>query len=100
MAGWGRADGERLSRDWTSFGDRLIPLIEAGAAVEDPRVQAVVADHHRWLTNFWTPQRESYTGLGQLYADSSDFAAPLNARHPRLAEFLRDAMAAYARVNL
>lgn len=100
MAGMTGADGQRLTQDWTSFGTRLVELIEAGAAVDDPRVQAVVADHHRWLTNFWTPNRESYTGLGEMYADNPGFSDPLNARHPRLAGFLRAAMAAYARANL
>lgn len=100
MAGWDKADGARLSRDWDSFGERLVDLIDAGADVEDARVQEVIADHHRWLVNFWTPNRDSYTGLGHLYVDSPQFKAQFDARHPRLAEFLRDAMAAYARENL
>ncbi len=100
MAGWSKADGERLSRDWISFGTRLVALVEDGAAADDPRVQQVVAEHHRWLVNFWTPDRDSYTGLGQTYADNPEFRAQFDARHPRLAEFLRDAMAAYAQANL
>jgi len=100
MAGWTTGKSARVQQEWAGFVRRLVELIEAGAPVEDPRVQAVVADHYRWVTNFWTPDRDSYPGLGQLYADAPDFRAQFDAQHPRLAEFLRDAMAVYARSSL
>ncbi|HWH00608.1 MAG TPA: TipAS antibiotic-recognition domain-containing protein [Pilimelia sp.] len=100
MAERGPADEAQLAQRWASFGARLVPLIEAGAPVEDPRVQAVVAEHHVWLTHYWTPDRASYAGLGQLYVDAPDFRARFDAAHPRLAEYLRDAMACYAATAL
>lgn len=100
MAGWTGADQERLSGQWNAINERLTVLVVDGAAVDDPRVQEVIRDHHRWLVNFWTPDRDSYTGLGQMYADNPQFREKLDAQHPRLAEFLRDAMAAYATANL
>jgi DNA-binding transcriptional MerR regulator len=100
MAGWTPEQAERIQREWAGFGPRLVALIDAGAPVDDPRVQEVIGEHYRWVTNFWTPNRESYPGLGQTYADTPDFRAQFDAQHPRLAEFLRDAMAAYAAANL
>jgi DNA-binding transcriptional MerR regulator len=100
MAGWTKADAARIQQQWATFGPRLVELIEAGATVDDPRVQEVIAEHYRWVDNFWTPNRESYPGLGQTYHDTPDFRVQFDALHPRLAEFLRDAMAAYARANL
>lgn len=100
MAGWGPERSERIQRQWAGFGPRLVELITAGVPVDDPRVQEIIGEHYRWVCNFWTPNRESYPGLGQLYADAPDFRVQFDAQHPRLAEFLRDAMAAYARANL
>jgi DNA-binding transcriptional MerR regulator len=100
MAEPGRADAARLADDWAAVGAALVPLIGDGARPDDPRVQEVIAGHHRWLLNFWTPNRESYTGLGHLYVDSPEFKSQLDAVDPRLAEFLRDSMAAYAVANL
>jgi DNA-binding transcriptional MerR regulator len=100
VAGWTPVDRERIRREWLSFGPRLVDLIEAGAGVDDPRVQEIVGEHYRWVTNFWTPDRESYPGLGETYAGNPEFRAQFDAAHPRLAEFLRDAMAAYATASL
>jgi DNA-binding transcriptional MerR regulator len=100
MAGWSKADATRVQQQWATFGPRLVELIEAGAAVEDEQVQEVVAEHYQWVCNFWTPDRDSYPGLGHTYHDHPDFRVQFDALHPRLAEFLRDAMAAYARASL
>jgi DNA-binding transcriptional MerR regulator len=100
MSGWSKADAQRIGEQWQAFGPQLIELIEDGAAVDDPRVQDRIADHYRWVCQFWTPERDSYTGLGQLYVDSPDFKAQFDAQHPRLAEFLRDAMGVYAQTRL
>jgi DNA-binding transcriptional MerR regulator len=100
MAGWTKADAERVQAQWATFGPRLVELIEADATVDDARVQEVIAEHYRWVCNFWTPDRDSYPGLGQTYHDHPDFRVQFDALHPRLAEFMRDAMAAYARTNL
>ena len=100
MAGWTPEQAERIQREWAGFGPRLAALIDGGAEVDDPRVQQVIGEHYRWVTNFWTPNRESYPGLGQTYAHAPDFRVRFDAQHPRLAEFLRDAMAEYARANL
>ena len=98
MAGWSKVDAERVQHEWTTFAPRLVELIDT--ASDDDRVQDIIAEHYRWVCNFWTPNSESYPGLGNLYADSPEFRAQFDAAHPRLAEFLRDAMSAYARTRL
>ncbi|MCP3802800.1 MerR family transcriptional regulator [Allokutzneria sp. A3M-2-11 16] len=75
--------------------DRLVELMKAGHGAGDPAVRAVIADHHRMITAFWTPDAESYAALGRLYADDPEFRRRYDSWHPGLAEFLRDAMAAY-----
>jgi DNA-binding transcriptional MerR regulator len=100
MAGWTKADAARVQTRWATFGPRLVELIGAGATVDDARVQEVIAEHYQWVCNFWTPDRDSYPGLGLTYHDHPDFRVQFDALHPRLAAFMRDAMAVYARTNL
>ena len=85
---------------WAAQLAALVELIDAGHEPADARVQEVIANHYRWLSGYWTPDRESYTGLGDVYADDPRFRANFDRTDPRLAEFLRAAMAEYARTNL
>jgi DNA-binding transcriptional MerR regulator len=93
---WWRQEGSR----WLETLRALVALIDAGKAPDDPDVQDVVAGHYQWICQFWTPNKESYTGLGELYVQDPRFRANYDRTDPRLAEFMRDAMAAYARARL
>ena len=46
------------------------------------------------------PWGTAFAGLGDLYVDSPDFHARYDAVRPGLAEYVRDAMAAYAITSL
>jgi DNA-binding transcriptional MerR regulator len=100
MAGWTRADADTTKRQWAELTVRFTELLREGVAPGDDRAQAVVAEHFRWTCQFWTPDRESYPGLGQLYVDNPEFRAQFDAQDPGLAEYLRDGMAAYAHTSL
>jgi DNA-binding transcriptional MerR regulator len=91
---------QREGRTWADQLTTLVALIDAGHQPGDPEVMDVLDGHHRWLSGMWTPNRESYTGLGELYAGDPRFRANFDRTDPRLAEFLRDAMAAYAQARL
>ncbi|MCW8398645.1 TipAS antibiotic-recognition domain-containing protein, partial [Legionella sp. PATHC038] len=49
---------------------------------------------------FWTPNRESYIGLGQMYLEHPEFKNFYNQFHPDLVMFLVDAMKIYAKEQL
>jgi DNA-binding transcriptional MerR regulator len=100
MSRWSKADADRVQAEWAGFGPALAGMIAEGRPSDDPVVQQTIAGHYRWICNFWTPNRDSYPGLGQLYVDSPEFRAQFDAIDPRLAEFFRDAMTAYAQANL
>ncbi|MET8506300.1 TipAS antibiotic-recognition domain-containing protein [Streptomyces sp. NPDC004787] len=80
--------------------DEAVELIQAGVAPDDSRAMELMERQFQAVSEFWTPSRESFTGLGQGYVDHPDFKARYDAKHPALAEFLRDAMAAYAEQRL
>lgn len=78
----------------------LTASLAAGASPEDPAVQALVGRHHHWVSHFWTPNAEAYTGLGQLYLDHPDFRAFYDTYDPGLVDFLATAMKVYAAQSL
>lgn len=91
---------EQEGGTWLAILEELVTLIDAGKAPDDEQVLDVIDRHYRWITQFWTPNRESYAGLGELYTDDPRFRANYDKTDPRLAEFMRDAMAAYANARL
>jgi hypothetical protein len=96
MSGWSKEDGALIQKELAEIDARLVELIEAGVEPSDSQAQEVIADHFRWVSQFWSPSAEAYVGLGDLYNDSPDFLERFNGIHPMLASFQRDAMAHYA----
>lgn len=98
----------RATEDWTQedyldaqrradeLDDKLLAVMRAGVAPDSAETLDVVDEHYRSLTQFWTPDRTSYTNLGQMYVDNPEFKARYDAKASGLAEYLRDATAAYA----
>lgn len=91
-------DAELARTGYAQVHERLAPLHAAGAGVDDPRVQELVALHHRVTSLFWTPDAAAYRGLGQVYVDDERFARTIGG--PELAAYLRDAMGVYADTRL
>jgi DNA-binding transcriptional MerR regulator len=95
-----REQAQQVQRDYAEVTEKVAELLRAGTPVEDPAVQEAVDGHYRWVSTFWTPNREAYTGLGNLYVDDARFTENIDKTQPGLAAYLRDAMAVYARARL
>ena len=67
-----------------------------GFAPDSAEVQEIVARHYAWVSLFWTPTAETYTGLTQMYVDDERFRRNYDEVAPGAAELLRDAAAYYA----
>lgn len=52
------------------------------------------------VSQHWTPNRDSYTGLGQLYVEDPQYRARYDAQADGVAQYLRDAIAASASQRL
>ena len=78
----------------------LAELFKAGAAAESTEVQALIGRHYDWITNFWTPSREAYVGLGQMYAADERFTANYDKFAAGLAVFMSSSMTLWADANL
>jgi MerR family transcriptional regulator, thiopeptide resistance regulator len=99
-ASWGDDRARGVAAEGEAVNRELAALMAAGHPVDDPRVQELVARHHAWVRNFWTPGRSAYTGLGRLYVDDPRFTASIDAAGAGLSVYLRDAMAVYAENRL
>jgi DNA-binding transcriptional MerR regulator len=75
---------------------RLLALLRDGVAPTDPAVFAVLDDDIEASRKLMTPDRVMYAALGRAFAAAPELRAHLDARDPRLADYMRDAMVAYA----
>jgi DNA-binding transcriptional MerR regulator len=95
-AGWDGDTAGRIRAEGDAVHAELATAMRAGTPVDDAGVQELIGRHHAWVSNFWTPGRDAYIGLGQLYVDDERFTATIDATGPGLAVYLRDAMTVYA----
>jgi DNA-binding transcriptional MerR regulator len=100
MSTWTADDKAAIPVVFADLEQRLAAELERGADPSDAAVQDIVSEHYAYICRFWTPTAEAYAALGDLYVDHVDFRARKEAVHPGLAEFERDAMAAYAVTRL
>lgn len=91
-----REEAAAVQQDLAKRDAAYAALLAAGVPADDPRTQQVTAEHYRWVCRFWTPDAEAFASLGDLYVDHPDFRARYEAVHPGLAEYVRDALHAYA----
>lgn len=67
-------------------------VAQSGVTPDSDEAQAVTARHVAWLSGVTTVTPEYLTGLGEMYVADPRFGA----NYPGYAEFVRDAMRAYA----
>ncbi len=113
---WGDEAVGRSNAAWKALGaagqkahqaehDAIAKGVAAIAATDapsptDPELQSLVARHHAWISVFWVPDREAYTGLGAMYVEDDRFRATYDKYGDGTAELLRDAIAVWAEENL
>ena len=99
---WSKADWERNSQEYGDVEARLGKALADGLPADSAEVRALIRRHHAWIAVMWNrkPSAQSYIGLGQMYVDHPDFHARYDAVQPGLAEYLSEAMRAYAETEL
>ncbi|QGK71145.1 hypothetical protein GIY23_17920 [Allosaccharopolyspora coralli] len=91
----------RLGHDWNRISATIADFCAARVPVDDARVQEVIHDHYRWICHFWTPDRDSYVRLANLYVNQPKFRKRIERKKPAgTATYLKDAMLAYASTHL
>ncbi|MEU3272726.1 MerR family transcriptional regulator [Saccharomonospora sp. NPDC006951] len=100
VKGWSKEKWEAIQQQGADAWSALAELMAEGVAADDPRTVAATDAHYRWICHSWTPNKEAYIGLGNLYADDERYRVNVERGHPGLADYLRDAMTAYAKQRL
>jgi hypothetical protein len=80
------AEGRQIYQD-------MIAAMPKGAS--SPEAQAVVEHWHKHMDYFWTPNLEQLLGLANGYNDDPRFKANFDKMHPKLAEFMLEAVRVY-----
>jgi DNA-binding transcriptional MerR regulator len=62
---------------------------------DSKEIQAIVERWRKHMDYFWTPNLDQLLGLANGYNDDPRFKANFDAMHPKLAEFMREAVQIY-----
>lgn len=99
-AHWKKPDWEHFKASGEALHLALVDALKQGLKTNSSEVQSLIQRHYDWVNNFWTPTKETYLGLGQMYLDHPDFHIFFNKFHSDLAEYLVAAMKVFAERNL
>jgi len=99
VKGWTKAKWEKSGAAFAEICKDLAALMGRQLPSDSREVQDVIRRHHKWLQQFWTPTRESYTGHSELIV-TSDLRKAYEAYHPQLPEFIAAAIKVFAEKEL
>jgi DNA-binding transcriptional MerR regulator len=72
--------------------DMIVAMPKGAASAE---VQSIVERWRKYMDYFWTPNLEQLLGLANGYNDDPKFKANFDKMHPKLAEFMLEAVKVY-----
>lgn len=96
---WAHVDRAQVHNDWDALYKRLTPLLQ-NCPASAPEVQALMEEHYRIVSRFYTPSKMAYIGMSIFYAENTDMANFHKAYHPSMVAFLAEAIPIYAEANL
>lgn len=99
-ADWGAEQFRAAEQAGAETERRLLALLRDGVAPDDPTVFAVLDDDVAAQRDLVPLNAEEYGKLGQAFTTAPELRAHLDARDPHLAEYMRDAMIAYASTRM
>lgn len=78
----------------------LVSCMERGLSSTSDEVQRIIKKHHALTDEIKKASKEVYKALAQLYHEHPTFRKQLDPFHPKLAQFMSQAMTAYAERRL
>ena len=99
-AKWDAQEWDTVKNEGDAIHKELTQQINQGASPLSPEVQAIIHRHYLMISRFYHPTKTLYIGLTQLYAEHPDFRKFFDVYHPKMIEFISEAMCFYANLNL
>ena len=96
---WSDKEKNAFIQDIERIMKGLISAIEENKLPSDKKVQDLMKQHYEWLQRSWFPTKEKYLGLAELY-QTSEFRKFYDSRHPKLLEFIIEAMKIFSEKSL
>lgn len=96
---WSHVDEQEVHIDWDVLYKELVPLVNDWLP-SSPEVQSLVGRHYSIASRFYEPSKNAYIGMALFYQDNPDMTDFHNAYHPRMVDFLGEAIFVYAQRNL
>ena len=100
MATWSQNDFDDVKQETDAIHNAFVELLRAGKSPEDAEVMSAVRRHYLMIHRFYTPTREIYLGLAQMYLDHPDFRKLYDSYDPGLAAYLAAAIRHFAELEL
>jgi len=97
---WTAEDLQRLREEGERHNSRLLEAMRADLAPDDEAVLDLMAEHHAGVLASYDSDRTAYENLGRLYVQDPQVGRHYAALDPALPAYVRDAVAAYARLRL
>ncbi len=95
-----KADMDAGKAEMAAITSAFAAALTAGEPAESSPVQALAARQYAWVCRAWKPNRDAFIWLGRMYVEHADFRATYDAVKPGLAEYMSEAMTAFAEETL
>ena len=92
---WSEEDKAKFLREGEEINKAFVVAVQKKLEPSSIDVQALVRRQYAWITLNWTPTKEEYIGLGQLY-QTPEFKKFYDNHHPELLGLLIEAMQIFA----
>lgn len=96
---WSHVDRQQVHADWDRLYKELAPLIDHSPP-SSPDIQDLIQRHYAIASRFYPPSDKAYIGMALFYRDNPDMKAFHDAYHPRMVDFLGEAIFIYAQRHL
>ena len=95
-----KEQNQQFSQVFGELTEEFRLAMSEGVAASDENVQALVAKHYEFVSQFWTPSREAYKSLAMTYILPSPYRDTYEGVQPGLGKYHYDAIVIWADSNL
>ncbi len=96
----GKAFYEKIVKTAHAIFKDLVQCIEKGLEPDADEVQRIIKKHHTFAEQIHTATQDVYKALAQLYQEHPEYRKQLDPFHPKLGEFMAEAMRVFANKKL